>query len=1022
MLSTRVASLLQVRSGEGRFAALTALMMLVSGAGIAIGISGAESLLLSRVGAEALPRLYIVLGVVTIFTTLAITTLLGRISALRFYLMLPVGVVVLLVGARFLVPLGHDWIYEALWIAASLFHTLLQVMLWGVASMAWDTRQAKRLYPLFAAADITGFSAGGLVTPVLVFWIGTADLLLGWVVTLLVAYVLARTLATAAPESETRATSRSRRQRRNVLSDLQSGFRYVLHSRLMFWIAMTAILFQGLVYLLWFLFSSAVEIQFPREDDLTGFLGAFRGASTGVALLASLLLATRINARFGLAASFIMLAVFDVIGFSALIFAGSFLAVIGLRFIHEVWQIGVARNAWQALFNVVPLVRREQTRLFINGVCLQIGAMLIGTLLLIAKDAGLSIQAYLVGIAASALALFAAWRIRQAYVSALLEALRAGRPLVFRNEQDPFAAFQRDPAERAVAVEGLSSPDETVRRVASDILVDLADADTIPTLVRGLADTDARVRANLLRALARSGAGAGTAQDEVTARLQDPDPEVRVQAIAALRRLAADTNTLADHLAPLLEDDDPAVRASSATALLSVGPHPDALATLQRMAQADDVDARVQAAQAFAEWGDRSAMEPVAAALHDPQPAVRRTAAAALARFKDAQCLGVLIDALGDDDQSVREAVAAAIGAFGAEALDAVVAALDDPALEAGAILALAHLPTAARADAIRERARARIERALYYHDRWLPVHHWTDDDDAARLLADSLKHVAERYGTNALRLLGTLADREAFEAAVASLSGPDQGQRANAVEMLDSVSDRHTVRPLLRLWEPAIDGATPADGSGPILESLRDEDPWVRACAALAARGQSDADVAAELAVLARDDPDENVRETAANALRGEQAMQQLETLSSMERILFLRRVPLFADLAPAELKQVASITEEHLFHDNDVLAEQDEPGDELFIIVSGEVRVLVRKGGDSVELARRTSGQYVGEMAIISQAPRMASLVASGEVRTLCIDRKQFEVVLRERPETSMAVMRMLCERLRERDTAAG
>lgn len=1015
----RVASLLQVRPGEGRFAVLTALMMLIPGAGIAIGVSGAESLLLSRVGAEALPRLYVVLGLVTIITTLAITTLLGRIPALRFYLMLPIAIAVLLMGGRFLVPLGHDWIYETLWMSASLFHTLLQVMLWGVASMAWDTRQAKRLYPLFAAADVAGFSAGGLITPLLAPLVGTENLLLGWIATLLVAYGLARKLATAAPESETRIRHRARRVERNVVGDLQAGFQYVWRSRLLFWIAVTAILFQGLVYLLWFLFSSAVEIQFPREDELTGFLGAFRGASTGLALLASLFLATRINARFGLAASFVMLAMFDVIGFSVMIVAGSFFAIVGLRFVHEVWQTGVARNAWQALFNVVPLVRREQTRLFINGVCLQVGAMLIGALLLLAKDVGMTVEAYLVGVAAAALALFAAWRVRQAYLSALLEALRAGRPLVFRSEQDPFAAFQRDPAESAIAVAGLSDADETVRRVASDILVGLADADMVPTLVERLDDPDARVRANLLRALARSNASG--AQDDVTARLKDPDPEVRVQAIVALRCLVADSKVLVHHVSPLLEDPEPAVRAESAATLLKLGPQPGALATLQQMVGADDVDARVEALKAFADWGDRSAVDPVAAALDDPQPAVRRAAAAALAKIGDSQCLSVLVQALGDSDQLVREAVASSIGVFGSDALPATIEALADPELEDGAILALAHLPAESQADTIRDRARGRIEQALCYHDRWRPIHHWAREDDSAQLLADSLKQVAERYGINALRLLGALADREAFEGAIASLVSPDQSQWANAVEILDSVSDRHTVRPLLRLWEPGIDGAR-ADDAEPLLESLRDADPWVRACAAMAARGFSAEEITSELATLARDDPDETVRDAAANALTGDKPMQKLETLPVMERILFLKRVPLFADLAPAELKQVASITEEHLFHDEEVLAEQGEPGDELYIIVSGEVRVLFNNGESTIELARRKPGDYVGEMAVISQTPRMASLVAAGDVRTLCIGHKQFEVVLRERPETSMAVMRMLCERLRERENAAG
>ena len=139
---------------------------------------------------------------------------------------------------------------------------------------------------------------------------------------------------------------------------------------------------------------------------------------------------------------------------------------------------------------------------------------------------------------------------------------------------------------------------------------------------------------------------------------------------------------------------------------------------------------------------------------------------------------------------------------------------------------------------------------------------------------------------------------------------------------------------------------------------------------------------------------------------------MQTLATLSPMERVIFLRRVPLFARLAPADLKQVAAIAREQLFADGEVLFRQGEPGDELFVIVSGDVRVL---SGER-ELARRHAGEFVGDMAIISGEPRAATLVAAGDVRTLSIDRQQFEGLLRERPETGLAVMRVLAQRLRE------
>ena len=62
--------------------------------------------------------------------------------------------------------------------------------------------------------------------------------------------------------------------------------------------------------------------------------------------------------------------------------------------------------------------------------------------------------------------------------------------------------------------------------------------------------------------------------------------------------------------------------------------------------------------------------------------------------------------------------------------------------------------------------------------------------------------------------------------------------------------------------------------------------------------------------------------------------------------------------------------------------------------------------------------SGDVIGEMAVIASKPRMASLVARGPVRVLTIGQREFEALLRERSEISLAVMRVLCQRLADRD----
>jgi CRP-like cAMP-binding protein len=135
------------------------------------------------------------------------------------------------------------------------------------------------------------------------------------------------------------------------------------------------------------------------------------------------------------------------------------------------------------------------------------------------------------------------------------------------------------------------------------------------------------------------------------------------------------------------------------------------------------------------------------------------------------------------------------------------------------------------------------------------------------------------------------------------------------------------------------------------------------------------------------------------------------------MDRVLALQQVPLFRELSPADLKLVGEAVTENAYVDGTVMAEQGDPGDAMHVVVTGEVRVLL--GGEDqrlAEVARRGPGYIVGEMSILGEQPRMANLVAVGDVRTLSIDRRRFQRILRERPDAALAVMRELSARLQE------
>ena len=1025
----RLRAALKVQPGEGRMAALLIGLMLCASAGSTIGSTSIDALFFARFGTEWLPYLYVVLGLVTFINLMAVSALLGRVRRERLYLLVPLVLALLLIAGRIVVALSLRWFYPVLWLGKDVINALQGLVIWGLAGAVCDTRQAKRLFPLFTAGSIFGSVVGASGTPLLVNVLHAENLLLVWAGALGVAFALAWALMGRAKgevpgHDRGRATRRTARHKPpSFIGEMQQGYRVVRKSPLLLWMSAAAILFSVLWFSYLLPFSRLATEQFPDADKLAGFFAAFQSLYTIGALLASLFLANRLFARFGIMNMLLVYPVIYALGFSVLVFVPAFNVLVAARFAKLIWSQGIAETVWNASLNVIPLERRDQARAFLNGVPGQAGIVIAGVILVIGEQALAPQQLYWIGLGTAALCIFVIWRARRAYNGALVEALRAGQPQVFLSEEEPFGGFQRDPTTVTVARIELLNPDTAIRRIAAEILGHISAPQAVDALVDALHDSDAEVRVAALRALAR--AKAAPALLDVAAHLRDPEPEVRAHAAEALSHLTSYPQGLYAYLRPLMDDPDPTVCAHAAAALLRAGPNAEARDFLRYMAAMGDLEARVSALEALGEVRDAEAYELVEMELSDvaAPAAVRRAAATALACFgiNLDRSIALLVCTLADRDRSVREVAARAIGKFGARALAWTAAALKSVEAEAGALSALEYLPAMQAAPALRAYAREQVAHALRYHD-WFSRVEVGDGHDRVRLLADSLWDKATRHAIRALRAVGLLGDRSAIALAIENLKSRDPSQRANALETLEALGEPEIVKPLLKIWEAG--EPMPASPDGVWLRVLEDSDTWLRACAVFAA-DLDDSQLRATVTQLVSSDPDALVREITAAALAatltGDRAMETLATLSLMEKILFLRRVPLFADLPPSDLKQVAAIATETVCPDGETLFVQGEPGDEMYIIVSGEVRVLVDTGdGREVEVARRKPGEYVGEMAIISREPRNASLVAAGDVRMLCIDQKSFESLLRERPEISLAVMRVLCARLKEQSAA--
>lgn len=120
---------------------------------------------------------------------------------------------------------------------------------------------------------------------------------------------------------------------------------------------------------------------------------------------------------------------------------------------------------------------------------------------------------------------------------------------------------------------------------------------------------------------------------------------------------------------------------------------------------------------------------------------------------------------------------------------------------------------------------------------------------------------------------------------------------------------------------------------------------------------------------------------------------------LTAEDTSAVLARTKLFGVLNDQERFELASTISQRVFAKGDVIVSEGEPGDHMFVIVSGTLRVLRRtQTGAIVELARRRSGAVTGELAVMDDRPRSATVEAVTKVNLLVISREQFTRLIDE------------------------
>ena len=132
-------------------------------------------------------------------------------------------------------------------------------------------------------------------------------------------------------------------------------------------------------------------------------------------------------------------------------------------------------------------------------------------------------------------------------------------------------------------------------------------------------------------------------------------------------------------------------------------------------------------------------------------------------------------------------------------------------------------------------------------------------------------------------------------------------------------------------------------------------------------------------------------------------------------KKVELLSRVPLFADCSKKELRQVASIADEIDFRPGKTLTRQGAPGREFFVLLEGTVDV-VRDGKKISELG---AGEFFGELALVSNIPRTATVTATSPIRALVVVDRDFRRLLKDDVSVAVKVLATMAERMPPADT---
>lgn len=1070
--SNKLQILLNIQPDESRLVGLLLLQYFCLGIAFNFTQTTAFTLFLTQFSAQTLAWVYIANAIIVSLLSAGYLRLSQRLT-FRALLALNLGFLAALTIVFWLglsVAPGAVLIFT-LPILFQLLINLGNLSFWPLAGRLFTVRQSKRLFGIVGSGQWLAIVITGFLIPVIVRLIGTTNLLLlaagGLLGALVTMLVITRTFSGPAPEATAPLQSETRQNIKGWLtSSLRSRYVTLIFALVtVWWLAF---------FLLDNLFYDRAAVQYPNPDQLASFLGLYLGGLGIVTLLINFFVAGPVISRRGLRVSLLILPIGLAISVSLIAVLGTlggaltliFWATVIAKMLDMSVGLSIDLSARTILYQPLPADVRPQVQTIADGIVQPFAIGLTGVILLLLNalfTSGALALAYALLIAVSAWAVIA-YLLGREYPQMLTRTLA-------RRRLSAIELPIGDASSVAILKEQLRSPHPGAVIYAMNLLEEIEPETLAQALPDLLSHPAVEVRCEILEHMARLKRAEALPVIQVHL-VSESSPEVRGAAIETSAMLGG-VEALGPEVLDYLADPTPAIKRGVIVGLLRYGSAEGAVVASSQLFELIDSPRsadRVLAAQILSKVGLRSYYQPLFKLLSDSDLLVRRAALHAAGQLKYPNQWPLVIDSLRLPP--LRGAATAALVAGGQRVAGELETAFARPDFDQATLTRLVQICGRIGGDALAAllkdqleqpdaRVRTEVLHALSrcgyraapaetsdmlqrvkgeagYTARLLAVSMDCGDDPAVALLQAALADRVWLSRERLLYLLSFLYDPAVVLRARDNLLQGTIEKRSYALEVIDTLLPQ-ALKPVVL---PLLDEVTPAqrlqrlgssfsEPSRSRRERLREmigdaayaHDPWLQACA-LYAVGQLTCaaggkppispEQAAELVNTALTADDPLVRET-ANAVRqtiaaypGANAM-----LSTLERVIILKTVSVFAETPDEILAEIAAVADESEVPAGQTVFEKGDRGDCMYIIVSGKVRVHDQERFFNF-LGER---DVFGEMAVLDPELRSASVTTVEDTRLLRIDEQALFEVMDAQPEVARGIIHVLSRHLRNR-----